>query len=164
LSTDGQVLQSHLNLKLTDIGDSRGSSKGGIYDRKEQQRVIKRRLAILQHADEFTGNVAATCRYFGISRQCFYTWLKRYEEEGEEGLRERSRRPLTSPRATHAEVVGKIIYLRSPYHQGPLKISMYLKRYHDVDISASGVWRILKKLDMSRLPTSQGAAAGLLDI
>jgi len=82
LSTDGQVLQSHLNLKLTDIGDSRGSSKGGIYDRKEQQRVIKRRLAILQHADEFTGNVAATCRYFGISRQCFYTWLKRYEEEG----------------------------------------------------------------------------------
>ena len=32
---------------------------------------------------------------------------------------------------------------------------MYLKRYHDVDISASGVWRILKKLDMSRLPTSQ---------
>lgn len=32
---------------------------------------------------------------------------------------------------------------------------MYLKRYHDVDISASGVWRILKKLHMSRLPTSQ---------
>ncbi len=122
---------------------------------KEQQRVIKRRLAILQHADEVTGNVAATCLYFGISRQCFYTWLKRYEEEGEEGLRERSRRPLTSPRATHAEVVGKIIYLRSHYHQGPQKISMYLKRYHDVDISASGVWRILKKLDMNRLPTSQ---------
>jgi transposase InsO family protein len=122
---------------------------------KEQQRIIKRRLAIIQHADEVTGNVAATCRYYGISRQCFYTWLRRYEEEGEEGLRERSRRPLTSPRATHAEVVGKIIYLRSHYHQGPQKISMYLKRYHDVDISASGVWRILKKLDMSRLPTSQ---------
>jgi transposase InsO family protein len=32
---------------------------------------------------------------------------------------------------------------------------MYLKRYHDVEISPSGVWRILKKLDMSRLPTSQ---------
>jgi len=82
--------------------------------------------------------------------------LRRYEEEGEEGdLRERSRRPLTSPRATHAEVVSKIIYLRRHYHQGPQKISMYLKCYHDVDISASGVWRILKKLDMSRLPTSQ---------
>jgi hypothetical protein len=32
---------------------------------------------------------------------------------------------------------------------------MYLKRYHDVEISNSGVWRILKRLDMSRLPTSQ---------
>ena len=38
---------------------------------------------------------------------------------------------------------------------GPQKISMYLKRYHDIDISDSGVWRILKRLDMSRLPTSQ---------
>ena len=122
---------------------------------KEQQRIIKRRLAIIQHVDEVTGNVAATCRYFCISRQCFYRWLRRYEEEGEEGLRERSRRPLTSPNATQAEVVGKIIYLRRHYHQGPQKISMYLKRYHDVDISPSGVWRILKKLDMSRLPTSQ---------
>ena len=32
---------------------------------------------------------------------------------------------------------------------------MYLKRYHDVDISASGVWRILKRLGMNRLPASQ---------
>ena len=32
---------------------------------------------------------------------------------------------------------------------------MYLKRYHDVEISSSGVWRILKRLDMSRLPASQ---------
>jgi len=29
---------------------------------KEQQRIIKHRLAIIQHADEVTGNVAATCR------------------------------------------------------------------------------------------------------
>jgi hypothetical protein len=32
---------------------------------------------------------------------------------------------------------------------------MYLKRYHGVEVSVSEVWRILKKLDMSRLPTSQ---------
>jgi hypothetical protein len=31
---------------------------------------------------------------------------------------------------------------------------MYLGRYHDVTISHSGVWRILKRLDMSRLPAS----------
>lgn len=32
---------------------------------------------------------------------------------------------------------------------------MYLKRYHDVQISPSGVWRILTRLDMARLPASQ---------
>jgi hypothetical protein len=32
---------------------------------------------------------------------------------------------------------------------------MYLARYHDVTISRSGVWRILKRLDMNRLPSSQ---------
>ena len=32
---------------------------------------------------------------------------------------------------------------------------MYLKRYHDVTISPSGVWRILKRLELNRLPASQ---------
>jgi len=52
-------------------------------------------------------------------------------------------------------VVGKIVYLRRSYHFGPHKIAMYLKRYHDIQISPSGVWRILKRLEMSRLPSSQ---------
>jgi IS30 family transposase len=52
-------------------------------------------------------------------------------------------------------VVGKIIHLRQTYHFGPTKIAMYLKRYHDIEISKSGVWRILKRLDLNRLPSSQ---------
>ena len=53
------------------------------------------------------------------------------------------------------EVVGKIVYLRQTYHFGPHKIAMYLKRYHDLEVSPSGIWRILHRLDMSRLPASQ---------
>jgi transposase InsO family protein len=112
-------------------------------------------LAILRHAEEITGNVARTCRYYGISRQLFYVWKRRFEAEGVDGLRDRSRRPKHSPNATCTEIVGKIIYLRQNYHFGPAKIAMYLKRYHDVEISNSGVWRILKRLGMNRLPTSQ---------
>jgi transposase InsO family protein len=122
---------------------------------QELVRRAKRRLAIIHHADEVTGNVAMTCRYYGISRQTYYRWYRRFEEQGIEGLKDRSTRPLTSPRATQSEVVGKILYLRQSYHFGPNKIRMYLQRYHDVDISSSGIWRILKKLDMNRLPSSQ---------
>jgi transposase InsO family protein len=122
---------------------------------KELARGAARRLAIIRHAQEVTGNVSLTCRYFGITRQAFYNWLRRYEEHGVDGLRDRSRRPHTIPNATKAEVVGKIVYLRQHYHFGPHKIAMYLKRYHDIQVSPSGVWRILKRLDMSRLPASQ---------
>jgi transposase InsO family protein len=122
---------------------------------KELVRGAARRLAIIRHAQEVTGNVSLTCRYFGITRQAFYKWLRRYEEHGLEGLRDRSRRPRVIPHATKPEVVSKIVYLRQHYHFGPHKIAMYLKRYHDIEVSASGVWRILKRLDMSRLPASQ---------
>jgi transposase InsO family protein len=122
---------------------------------QELARGAARRLAIIRHAQEVTGNVSLTCRYFGITRQAFYIWLRRYEEHGLEGLRDRSRRPHTIPNATKPEVVGKIVYLRRNYHFGPHKIAMYLKRYHDIEVSPSGVWRILKRLDMSRLPASQ---------
>jgi len=124
-------------------------------DDREQQRKVRHRLAVLRHAEEVSGSVAATCRYYGISRQVFYKWRRRFEEEGEAGLRDRSSVPHNSPNATNAEVVGKIIYLRQHYHFGPQKISMYLKRYHDVEIGHSGVYRILKRLGLNRLPASQ---------
>ena len=50
-------------------------------------REVRRRLAIIQHAEEVTGNVAMTCRYYGITRQTFYCWMRRYQEQGVDGLR-----------------------------------------------------------------------------
>ncbi len=52
-------------------------------------------------------------------------------------------------------MVGKIIHLRENSHFGPTKISMYLKLYHDVAVSSSRVWRVLKRLGLNRLPASQ---------
>jgi hypothetical protein len=34
-------------------------------------REAKRRLAIIRHVEEVTGNVVLTCRYYGISRQAY---------------------------------------------------------------------------------------------
>jgi len=76
---------------------------------KELDKNAARRLAIIRHAQEVSGNVALTCRYYGISRQVFYTWLRRYQADGCRGPADRSRRPLICPHETPAEVVGKII-------------------------------------------------------
>jgi transposase-like protein len=38
---------------------------------REVSRNAAKRLAIIRHAEEVTGNVSQTCRYFGITRQTF---------------------------------------------------------------------------------------------
>jgi transposase-like protein len=78
-------------------------------DEREQQRKVRHRLAVLRHAEEVIGNVAATCRYYGITRQCFYNWRRRFDELGEAGLRDGSSRPHHCPHETPTEVVGKIV-------------------------------------------------------
>jgi transposase-like protein len=67
---------------------------------RELERRANRRLAVLRHVEEVSGNVAATCRYYGISRQCYYGWLRRYEADGIDGLKDRSSsvcKPITDP-------------------------------------------------------------------
>ena len=49
------------------------------------ERDIRRKLPVLKHY-EGRGNVAKTCRHFGIARQPFYGWKKNYEKLGNEGL------------------------------------------------------------------------------
>src|SRR5438128_10856102 len=122
---------------------------------RELARAAAHRLAIIRHAQEVTGNVALTCRYYGISRHTYYNWFRRYEEQGIGGLKDRSRRPHTSPNATSGEVIGKIVHLRKTYHFGPRKIWMYLKRYHDLQASTSGRGRILERRESNRLRSAQ---------
>ena len=96
-----------------------------MFSERELERRARHRLDILTHAEEVSGSIAATCRHFGISRNVYYRWQRRYEEFGFDGLKDRSKRPHHSPNATEAELVEKIIHLRQNYHFGPQKIAMY---------------------------------------
>src|SRR4030095_14327000 len=54
---------------------------------QENLRQAKARLRRIQHYEQVTHNVSQTCRFFGVSRRQFYTWLRRYREQGLEGLK-----------------------------------------------------------------------------
>lgn len=120
----------------------------------QEDRQVQHRLAWFRHAKEVSGSVAKTCRYYGISRNRYYRWYSRYRELGEAGLRGHSRRPHSSPRATPWEIVDKVLYLRRYYHFGPMRIRMYLHRYHAITLSQGAAWRILKRAGVSRLPSN----------
>jgi IS30 family transposase len=117
----------------------------------QAQRDIRRKLRVINHAKE-TGNVARTCRYFGVSRQSFYLWKKSYEELGEQGLINSKPCPINPRLRTPPEIVEKIIYLRTRYHFGPERIALYLDRFHSIKVSFSGVYYVLRRNGLSRLP------------
>jgi len=64
-------------------------------------------LALQEHI-----NFSKLCEQFEISRKTGYKILKRYVEQGEPGLLDRSRRPHSSPNNTPKEIEGLILKLR----------------------------------------------------
>lgn len=100
-----------------------------VWSEKDLARRARRRLARLQHADEVSGNVAATCRYYGISRTVFCRWKRRYEEEGLDGLKDRSSAPLHCPN------------LRDRREDRPLATALPLRSIEDRDVPATTTCR-----------------------
>jgi transposase len=117
----------------------------------QAQRDIARKLRVLNHAKE-TGNVSQTCRHFSISRETFYKWKRDYQKKGEAALINSKPCPQNPKIRVPAEVEEKILHLRRTYHLGQLRIAWYLKRYHDIKVSSGGVYSVLKRNGMNRLP------------
>jgi len=57
----------------------------------QSQYIIKRKLNILEFGQTL-GNISEACRKLGISRQHYYDIKQAIDEEGLEGLLEKSRR------------------------------------------------------------------------
>lgn len=117
----------------------------------DDQREIRRKLRVLAHA-EASGNVSRTCRYFGVGRATFYRWRSAYRARGEAGLANGRSIPHNHPNKTPPAVAEKVLHLRRKYHLGPTRISWYMERYHGIRISGAGVYRILKRNGLNRLP------------
>jgi transposase InsO family protein len=71
--------------------------------------------------------MAKLCRQYGISRQNGYKWVRRYHEEGVDGLQDRSRRPLGSRMQASGEVVLQVLELRQKRGWGPKKLQELLR-------------------------------------
>lgn len=99
-----------------------------------------------------SGDVSGTCRYFGIGRASFYRWRDACRARGEAGLANRRSVPHNHPDKTPSAVAEKVLHLRQTCHLGPTRIAWYMDRYHGIRISGAGVYRILKRDGLNRLP------------
>lgn len=79
---------------------------------KNQQTKMERKAEFVQLADQSNANMSQLCRRFGISRPTGYKWLDRYQQEGLDGLAERSRRPHNSPEQTCEHIERLVVAAR----------------------------------------------------
>ena len=106
-----------------------------------QEKIIKNKLGLLNLAKEL-GNVSRACKVFGYSRDSFYRFKKLYEEYGEEGLQEVSRKRPNLKNRVPKEVEEAVISFAIEYPAyGQIRASNELKK-RGTFISPGGVRNI----------------------
>lgn len=78
----------------------------------EERSIVSSRREFVMLASQPGANRRALMRRFGVSPTTGYEWLKRYWQEGEAGLADRSRRPHHSPHRTAAGMEAEVVGLR----------------------------------------------------
>jgi transposase InsO family protein len=98
-------------------------------------------------ANREDANTSELCRRFGISRKTAYKWLGRYAQAGTCGLRDRSRKPHTSPARTPAHVEHALLAVRDEHPAwGGRKLKRVLKEQgYEPQPSPSTVTAILRR-------------------
>jgi putative transposase len=92
-------------------------------------KVEEKRLLFVEDCQKNAFSMAELCRKYEISRKNGYKWLNRYINEGEDGLKNRSKAPFKQARATDPGVVRAILELKFKWPKwGPKKIRATLAR------------------------------------
>jgi putative transposase len=110
----------------------------------ELSREAQLRLEWMSHYLTHGRNAAFTCRHFGIGRQTFYRWWRRYDSHNLSTLEARSHRPHGLRRPTwSAQQAQTVLALRRQYPRwGKDKLQRLLGRQGQL-LSTSMIGRIL---------------------
>ena len=104
-------------------------------------KAARTRLEWFIWHQEHGKDVSFTARHFGISRQCFHEWSKRFDRKNLRLLEDRSRAP-THVRQKEISIVeeGRIIELRKAHIRwGKVKIAVLYKNIYGTSISS---WKV----------------------
>ena len=107
-------------------------------------RGIKKRFKWVQLYLE-TQDAGCVCNRCGISRPTLRKWVKRYQENGIEGLADHSKAPKGSPnRKVTAEIQVWVLSLRKDRNLGARRIQTELIRLHACHLSIATIHKVLK--------------------
>ena len=110
---------------------------------------LRMEFIVAYESDEY--NFTELCDLFGISRECGYKWVRRFEREGIEGLQDHSRAPKRCPHRVEEHIRELLIDARRKHPTwGPKKLLPWLRRRHEVELpSRSTASEILKRAGLA---------------
>jgi transposase len=92
-----------------------------------------------------TASIARTAKLWQTSRAVVRTWVRRFQQQGEAGLQDRSRRPHSCPRRTSAELEERVVRLRHQTGYGRARLSRELWHRERLALSPNTIRHILKR-------------------
>ncbi|HLB28766.1 MAG TPA: helix-turn-helix domain-containing protein [Dehalococcoidia bacterium] len=111
------------------------------------------RQAVLEYLASCGHNITETARVFGITRPVVYDILAK-QRTGD--LRDRSRAPSWQPRKTSPTLEDQVVAAKNLTRLGPKRLSLYLARYEDLQLSWATIRHILRR-NRHRLSAPPGA-------
>jgi transposase InsO family protein len=115
--------------------------------------IMDERVHFLGMYREGELSIAALCRCFGISRATGYKWIARYESEGIEGLKDRSRAPHRHPNMVSEEIERSVVSYREKHPtRGPSRIHTELQEKYPGKAwpAASTIGDIIKRHGLTK--------------
>jgi putative transposase len=90
---------------------------------------MEEKLRFVFEYEQKQGTMTELCSRYEISRETGYMWLRRYREQGLEGLKQQSRASLRHANQTAEEIEGMVLDLRQAHMRwGPRKLKRVLER------------------------------------
>lgn len=126
----------------------------------EMSPKIKLRLSWVEMYNQ-TQNAGLVCRRCGISRPTLRKWVRRYQELGQQGLVDQSRRPKTcEPKKVLAQQKQWILELRQKRKLGARRLQNELERLYGLSLSTATIHKVLKEAQVKPLKKTRRARKG----
>lgn len=114
--------------------------------------MAEMRLELLLEATRSGESVTAICRRYGISRETFYVYLRRFQAEGFEGLEPRSRQPHRQPGRMPPAIEEQVCRMRKDHPRwGARRIRTELTRAGVSPPAVSSIHRALVRNNLVAL-------------
>jgi transposase len=107
--------------------------------------LIENRYRMIIEPERSGKTISDVCIAFGVSRETWYKWKRRYDAYGIDGLKDQSRKPHIIKNLKVTEELEKLVLeLRLNNRFSPTRIRFRLKRKYGASLGTKTIYNILK--------------------